>query len=81
MVLYDRDLGIGSPQLEGILEKYRPRLNPLDVVLRSVVNRLAENLSEEYLAPSHHIAFPNAHFRDMAIKEVVRKAESDKDFD
>ena len=80
MVLYDRDLEKGNPLFESIINKYGTHLNPLEVVLRSVINRFAESLSEESLAPSHRIALLNAHFMDIAIKEVTKKAETDRDF-
>lgn len=80
MVLYDKDLGTKNPQMEDMLRKYGSRLNPLDVVLNSVISRVAESLAEESLAPSQDIALVNVRFRDMAIRAVLLKAEGEGDF-
>jgi len=80
MVLYDKDMEIKNPQTEELLRKWGSRLNPLDVVLQSVISRVAESIAEKSLAPSQDISLVNARFRDMAITVVRREAEGDEDF-
>lgn len=83
MILYDKDLS--TDQLDSEVHAIadmssHTQLNPVEVVLESLINKLAERVSEESLTRSHDTVLLNAHVRAEAIERLVGQVRANDHF-
>jgi len=83
MILYDKDLSIDDldSDVHAVANTSSgTQLNPMEVVLESLINKLTEKISEENLTRSQDTVLLNSRFRRMAMERLVEQARADNQF-